>query len=113
MSENGVPFCVSGAHPKKGAIMKCLVTALALLASPIAAQPSCAPFSTIDGHLSEKYGETVQATGAINGGVAMLVYANTQTGSWTVVIVQPNGLACMRAAGADYAYPAMPSGEPA
>ena len=93
--------------------MKKLILALTLLASPAAAQQSCAPYDSIHTHLSQKYGESIQVMGAINGGVTMFVYANTDNGSWTIVIVQPNGLACVRAVGEDYTHLAMPSGEPA
>lgn len=58
----------------------------------------CAQHGTMVESLADKYGEQKQSAGLTNNQV-MEVYANNETGTWTVLMVNANGLACMVAAG--------------
>ena len=84
--------------------MKLLVsTALAaLLACPAFAQVrNCAPRADVIERLEERYGETVQGVGLARQG-AVEIFANTETGSWTITLTHPSGITCLVAAGRNY-----------
>lgn len=89
--------------------MKYLAFALALLASPLSAQ-TCAPADVLADRLSVRWGETVQAT-ADNPRGPMFIFANTETGTWTITVSQ-GGMLCIVAAGGEWEYIGSPSGEP-
>ncbi|MDP5216682.1 hypothetical protein Q5Y75_05585 [Ruegeria sp. 2205SS24-7] len=83
--------------------MKLLATALAaLLATQVAAQPrNCAPRDTVVERLQSKYGETRQAMG-VAGRSLMEVWANEESGSWTILLTMPGGISCLGASGQSY-----------
>lgn len=53
-------------------------------------------------HLQDKYGETRQALGLVGNGFMFEVYANLETGTWTVLITSPAMRACIPASGHAY-----------
>lgn len=59
---------------------------------------ACAQHGTMTENLDDRYGETKQAAG-LAGQQVMEVYSNPETGTWTVLMVNASGLACMVAAG--------------
>lgn len=59
---------------------------------------ACAQHGTMVENLADKYGEQKTNAG-LTGQQVMEVYANPETGTWTVLMVNANGLACMVAAG--------------
>lgn len=80
--------------------MAALVAAFSL---PAAAEPYSAPLrimglcDTRDGLvtiLETQYGETPAAIGTVGGAYVMEMFANPETGTWTVVLTQANGTAC-------------------
>ena len=86
------------------------IAVLALLVaclSPAIAQPAnCAPRPMVDARLFEVYGETARFYGIDTDGQTLTVfYASGEGGSWTVVIVQPNGIACLVASGGSWSGP--------
>ncbi len=52
--------------------------------------------------LADRYGERRQMSGLNGDGTVVEIYANGETGTWTALIVQPNGMACMVAAGENF-----------
>ena len=58
-----------------------------------------AEFVTI---LSEKYGERMVAYGLADQ-IVMQVYADPDDGSWSVLMLNPEGVACIVAAGDNFA----------
>jgi hypothetical protein len=49
--------------------------------------------------LGEKYGETRRSMGLADGRRVVELYASEETGSWTILMTSPQGIACMMAAG--------------
>ena len=84
----------------------------AFFAVPAFAQSNCGPFTVVIATLQERYGEEIVARGtsADSQGRQMvtMVYANTETGSWTVVQIYTDGTACVRAAGDNFERVALP-----
>jgi len=81
--------------------------AIGLIATSASAQSMCATRDMMIGQLSSKYGETPQGSG-LNSTTKMLeIWASTATGTWTILVTDPNGTSCIMAAGKDwYNFPA-------
>jgi hypothetical protein len=73
----------------------------ALLPLPAIAQ-QCADRATVESLLRDRYGETVQSQGLDVNGTMMHVWANLQTGSWSVTATNAGGLTCLVGAGNYY-----------
>lgn len=77
-------------------LMRHALAALALIASPAAAQNvPCAPLKPMLDNLSARYGETPQFAGVLPTGARVVAVANGKTGTFTVIIQKPDGMACM------------------
>ena len=70
-----------------------------LLAGPAAAESQCGQLEQFAEQLYTQYGELPQFFGLDNRGYMTFMYLNTETGSWTVLMMQAGGLACVAAAG--------------
>ncbi len=90
-------------------LKRTLAAALAFgsVATSANAQSMCATRDTMVGQLSGKYGETPQGSG-LNSTTKMLeIWASEATGTWTILVTDPNGTSCIMAAGKDwYNFPA-------
>lgn len=77
------------------------LTLAAILSSPVFAQESapCAPRESIVTQLESKYGETRRGAGLQNRGAVTEVFANLETGTWTILVTRPDGVSCAVAAG--------------
>lgn len=76
--------------------MKLTAIALAVsLGMPAWAQAPCAEKGRVHERLSQVYGETLQSHGLSAGGYMLEIWGNTETGSWSVVRVLPDGMACL------------------
>ncbi len=77
-----------------------LTFGLFLAASAIHAQEQpCAERDKVIERLAEKYGETLQSIGMQSNSGVLEVYASKETGTWTILVTDPTGTACMIAAG--------------
>ncbi len=87
----------------------------ASLAVPAWAQTVCSPREMVIDKLVGNYGETVQVVGLGTDGVFVEVWANDETGTWTIVVTRVDGLACPIASGHSYESisPTGPKGDPA
>lgn len=86
---------------------------VALCASPLAAQPMCAERAAIIDMLGTRYGETLRSVGLVGGNRIVEVLASEETGSWTILVTDAAGLACLIASGQHYqTVAAAPRGEP-
>ncbi|WP_417241926.1 hypothetical protein [Celeribacter sp.] len=75
------------------------LAALVMTTAPAFAQSACAARDQIITRLQDKYGESRQSIGlAPNSGV-FEVYASNETGTWTILVTQPNGQSCLVASG--------------
>ena len=72
--------------------------ALWLMASAAPAQSVCGPIDKLAGSLSSKYGELPGPLGIVQS-MLMRVYVNKTTGTFTILIVRPDGMACVSIAG--------------
>lgn len=66
----------------------------------------CGPRAEIARHLERKFGERLLFAGPTDSGNAMEIYVSA-SGSWTIVVVVPNGTACLVASGE--AFEAVPA----
>ena len=83
--------------------MKRLIPLLLLATcAPAAAAPQCAIHVDIVDGLAERYGERLVMSGLNADGSMTEMFANTLTGTWTAIIRQPNGMACMVGAGEQF-----------
>lgn len=60
---------------------------------------ACSPRSDVLRHLAKKYGEEPVAIGVTNKGGLVEVLTTGDGATWTIIVSQPNGTACMVAAG--------------
>jgi len=68
---------------------------------PAAAAPPCIPRADAIAMLAERFGEAPIAIGAATGAlIEVLVSADGAT--WTILIIRPDGTACMAASGTDW-----------
>jgi hypothetical protein len=85
--------------------MNILFKAVAAAAFVFAAWPShsqsmpCGSRDAIVERLGSKYGEQRVATGLSGSATMMEVFANEETGSWTILITHPDGQSCLVSAG--------------
>lgn len=80
--------------------MRHLLTAVLIAcALPAAAQQACAPRAEIVSYLRKQYDETRRGIGLMTGGTVAEVFASASTGTWTIIVTRPDGVACAVAAG--------------
>jgi len=83
-----------------------LQIALGLLAMVVAsAGPAraqglpCAPVEAVTEHLKAQFGETPARIGQAADGAGLVIFENLEAGSSSVVVVRPDGMACLLATG--------------
>jgi hypothetical protein len=87
------------------AIVRLLVPVFILTASAVAAQeqPQCGPHEEVAKALTEKYSERVVSAGmTANGSRLVELFVSPTTGTWTLLITDMDGKACMTASGDDW-----------
>lgn len=84
--------------------------ALAALSVPAMAQAPCGPVDAVRSMLESKYGEQGFAE-AVTGQYRVEIWTNADTGSWTVVVIRTDGIACVRMAGQHFGPMAAPEGD--
>ena len=77
-------------------------------AGAASAQDNCHPRDDVFAYLAGEYGELPVAMG-LSDGSSFQTWANTETGSWTILVVHPDGTACMLTAGGDFMTPRQPA----
>lgn len=77
-----------------------------------AAGMQCAPRDAVMAKLSGQFGEVAQAAGLSEAGIVS-VYANPDTGTWTLVLFKADQSACLMASGEAWGgMPETPRGDP-
>jgi hypothetical protein len=89
---------------KHGPLAIAAIATMALLSTCGAAPAEtparpCAERSTVIARLAERYGETLQSLGLQTNSSILEVYASEATGTWTILLTRPNGVACLVASG--------------
>jgi len=96
--------------------MKPILIALAvsLSAAPAFAQQQCGAYSGMAQMLAERYGEAVQVEGIASNNTIVQWWANTETGTWSITYLRPDGMACFIATGENHVevYETAPRGQP-
>lgn len=76
------------------------VAAPALIATDASAQGRvCAERAKLVAELANSHGETRQSVGLQRNNGVIETFANTETGSWTIIVSLPTGVSCLVAAG--------------
>ncbi len=62
-------------------------------------QRNCGSSDVVVGQLAERYGETWQSVGIGSNNAMVEVFASNASGSWTILVTMPSGVACLVASG--------------
>lgn len=80
--------------------MKLVYAALLLaIAAPAGASSLCYPRETLTKILKRDYGESREAMGLVADHSVMEIWRSEGTGSWSVVVTNPDGKSCIIATG--------------
>lgn len=91
-----------------------LAAVLAGWATAQAAEPPCDPVAALVEGLASRFGEVQQSGGLSGAGTLWATYANPETGTWTILEINPDGTACMRSFGKGWmGMKPEPKGDPA
>ncbi len=102
--------------------MKPLIRSLAILGfvgatlsstGPASAQQACVTHEAATKHLEKQFDERVVGRGLANAGKAMFELFVSETGSWTVVVSEPNGPSCILTSGESWQQLPLLIGDPA
>jgi len=66
------------------------------------AAPQCVAMDGMIQLLADRYGESVVGEGVAGGGSRLLIFTHPDGDTWSVVVVLPDGQACLMASGADW-----------
>jgi hypothetical protein len=82
----------------------CLALATLVAANPATAQSPgpCAQRQHVIARLAAAYGETRQSIGLGANSQVVEVFASLETGTWTIIVTNPDGLTCLVASGQAY-----------
>ncbi len=75
-----------------------------------AAAAQCTSRANMVQQLNERYGESSQSIGLTPSGETLELFADPETGTWTILLSFADGTSCMMAAGTDYQYLNNPAG---
>jgi len=77
------------------------VSLIFTIAAPSLAQAQlvCAQRDSMIDKLKKKYGESERGMGLSGTEAVVEIWSSEKTGSWTIVLTRPNGIACVMAAG--------------
>lgn len=62
---------------------------------PALAQPQCAPREDVVALLSQQHGESVHSIAIEGQGGIVEMWANAETGTWTLTLTRPDGITCL------------------
>jgi len=63
---------------------------------------NCGPRDAVVERMATGYGETRQSVGIGSNNAMVEVFASDETGSWTILVTQANGLSCLVASGQSF-----------
>ncbi|MEL7300919.1 MAG: hypothetical protein AAFM92_11095 [Pseudomonadota bacterium] len=72
------------------------------LATAAKSQQNCAPRAKVLERLTSGFGETRQSSGLAANRTLVEMYANEDTGTWTLTVTLPNGATCLVATGQSF-----------
>lgn len=77
-----------------------------------AQQQRCAPFVQMRDSLKERYNETNSGVGIVNEKSVAVLFRSPGGETWTIALLDSNGIACAVAAGTDWSQSEIEKGEP-
>lgn len=79
-----------------------------------AQEAACGDRAMIVDRLARYYGESRQSLGLVGDRQVLELFASQETGSWTILLTAPDGIACLVAVGERFRrFDPVPPGEPA
>lgn len=89
--------------------MKYLTTAaLIAFGAPVFAQSNCASTKDVQEIMGGIYGEEKYASALSGRGYLVEVWANNETGTWTIIATSPEGISCVMDQGEGFAREELP-----
>ncbi len=89
--------------------MRKAITAAAMAAFLISGsalgQEACAPLKEMRSYLEERFSENVGAVLVVGDDGALVIFANPETETWSLVSVGTDGTACLIGAGVGFVFP--------
>ncbi len=79
-----------------------LALLIALHGSPVAAQMPCGLYEGFTRSLEDQYKESRIGAGLATPSALFELWLNPENGSWTIIVVFPDGRACVRASGENW-----------
>lgn len=76
-----------------------IVWLVAKAVTPAAAQPQCAPVEEVLAGLATGYDESLIGRGFVANGTQMLLFTHPEGDTWTIIVLMPDGTACLAASG--------------
>lgn len=73
-----------------------------LLAQDAKAAPQCDAFERVQTLLADQYGEALLGGGIAGASALMQLWTHPDGSTWTIVLVLPDGQACLMASGKDW-----------
>jgi hypothetical protein len=89
-----------------------LIALVLLIATPAAAQNNCGGYADIAAALAERWGEHIVFQGPTENGQSVVEIFAKPDGTWTALIVNGHGLACIVASGQTWTGFGVPQGQP-
>ena len=86
------------------ALRAVLLTGTIVTAAAAATSAPCQPRDALTARLAARYGESLRARGVMTP-VLLEIFANVRTGTFTILIVRPDGTACIAGAGDGWQEP--------
>jgi len=83
--------------------MKIITILTALAANPVMAQQKCAPHAEAIAMLAQNYAESREMVALSADGLMVEVFAS-ESGSWTLIATNAQGISCLVGAGEAYQY---------
>lgn len=78
----------------------------------IAAPAVCVPYAQAQQELTDKFGEAPFGAGVTPDGRLVLGTLNAETGTWTLLVIEPSGQACAIVSGSHWEMRATQPGKP-
>jgi hypothetical protein len=83
-----------------------------ILFKPARAAPQCDGYDRVATLLADTYGEALTGQGIAGGGAILQLFAHPEGDTWSIVVVLPDGQACLMASGKSWeTMAATPAGE--
>jgi hypothetical protein len=86
----------------KNVVLAALLGLIPAVAQSQTAAQNCGPRDVVIMALAERYGEGRQGIGLGGNQQVVEIFANLDTGTWTITVTLPTGIMCLVASGQSY-----------